>query len=252
MDPIFSSAIRPMIGGHRGTAVHGPGNTFPAFEKALALGADYIELDIRLSRDDVPVVIHDALIDATTDGMGRVCDYTLKELKQFDAGGYFAPEYAGTRIPTLAEALAWARNRTWLSIEIKSDRDYSELIEALAVACAEEAGMVDQVQFMACDRDILRRIKRLNGGVTTCLLLDRNCGDPPGFAEKAEADAVNMPWDALDRETVDEIHRRRLLINGSLVNDPRDWREAQRLGIDMVDSDVPDLLKGTASHRSPR
>lgn len=249
MDRIFSSAIKPMIGGHRGTAVHGPGNTIPAFERALALGADYIELDIRLSRDNVPVVIHDAVIDATTDGTGRVRDYTLKELKQFDAGGYFAPEYAGTRIPTLAEALAWAGNRTWLSIEIKSDRDYSELIEALAVAGAEEAGMVEQVQFMAYDFGILRRIKMLNSSVATCVMLDRACEDPLGLAEKAGADAVNIPWDALDGKAIEEIHRCGLLINGSLVNDPQDWREAQKLGIDMIDSDVPDLLRGTAPYR---
>ena len=120
--------------GHRGAMGHCPENTLASFERGLELGADWIELDVHLSRDDALVVIHDETVDRTTNGHGAVRDHTLAELKALDAGGWFGPEYAGQRIPTLDEVLAWARQRdTIVDIEIKNAPVYYAGIEAAAV-----------------------------------------------------------------------------------------------------------------------
>ncbi len=90
-----------------------------AFRAAEAAGADGIELDVHLSRDGVPVVIHDETIDRTTDGRGAVRRMSTGELRRLDAGGWFAAEFAGERLPELAEVLSWAGDRQRLNVEIK-------------------------------------------------------------------------------------------------------------------------------------
>ena len=77
-----------------------------AFSAAVELGADGLELDIHLSRDGIPVVIHDESLERTTDGQGLVADASLKQLQQLDAGGWFSPEFMRSPLPTLAEVLS--------------------------------------------------------------------------------------------------------------------------------------------------
>lgn len=91
---------------HRGASKFAPENTLPAIVKAIAMGAQFIELDIRISADGTPVIIHDKTVDRTTNGTGIVGQLSLAELQQLDAGSWFDPTFAGARIPTLEEALA--------------------------------------------------------------------------------------------------------------------------------------------------
>src|SRR5258708_746117 len=113
------SSGRPRVFGHRGAMGHAPENTFASFERAVEIGVDAIELDVHLSADDEVVAIHDHQLNRTTNGQVVVHDMTLAELKQLDAGVHFDPAWAGQRIPTLGETLAWARGRCVLDIEIK-------------------------------------------------------------------------------------------------------------------------------------
>jgi glycerophosphoryl diester phosphodiesterase len=106
--------------GHRGAAHEAPENTLASFRAAEEAGADGIELDVHLSRDGVPVVIHDAALERTTDGRGAVNRQTFAEMRLLDAGRWFAPSFAGERLPTLEEVLAWSGERLRINIEIKS------------------------------------------------------------------------------------------------------------------------------------
>lgn len=118
--------------GHRGAAAYAPENTMVSFQKAEALGADWFELDCRLSRDKEVVVIHDETVDRTTNGHGHVRDLTLYELKQLDAGSWKGPEFAGERIPTLQECLDYAKFKIGVYIELKSCDDDTELLARVA------------------------------------------------------------------------------------------------------------------------
>ncbi|HSV86979.1 MAG TPA: glycerophosphodiester phosphodiesterase family protein, partial [Levilinea sp.] len=97
------SSTAPVIYAHRGACAHAPENTLTAFQLALQHGADAIELDAKLSMDGEVVVFHDQTIDRTTSGTGKLAGKTLAELKKLDAGGWFAPQFAGEPIPTLDE-----------------------------------------------------------------------------------------------------------------------------------------------------
>lgn len=133
---------RPLCIAHRGNSAAAPENTLPAIRSALSLGVDLVEVDYRHSADNVPVVFHDQTLRRTTNaqqrwgpGDHRLDKYTLSELAQLDAGAWFKPEFAGTRIPTLEEVLAAAVPQTCVMIEHKSGspRVLSELLGGLHV-----------------------------------------------------------------------------------------------------------------------
>jgi len=106
---------------HRGASRAAPENTLAAFAAALRAGADGIELDVRLSRDGVPVVIHDATLDRTTDGRGPVSDATAAELSARDAGSWFGPEFRSERVPVLSDVLQLFGRDLEFRVEIKHD-----------------------------------------------------------------------------------------------------------------------------------
>lgn len=110
----------PFIWAHRGASGLAPENTLSAFALAEQAGADGVELDVHLSRDGVPVVIHDETLDRTTNGSGAVSTWTLRALKTLDAGGWFGPDFSAEPLPTLEDILLWADDRLRLNIEIKS------------------------------------------------------------------------------------------------------------------------------------
>jgi glycerophosphoryl diester phosphodiesterase len=114
---------------HRGASAHAPENTLAAVKKAIALGANYVEIDVHLSKDEKVVVIHDATLDRTTNHMGQVAFYKLEELKRFDAGAKFNEQFRGEKIPTLEEVLAITKDKAILLIEIKKGTGFYTDIE---------------------------------------------------------------------------------------------------------------------------
>ncbi len=102
-------AGRVHVCGHRGYSLHYPENTLPAFAAAKACGATTIEVDVVLTADGEPIVLHDLTLDRTTDGHGFAADFALEQIRRLDAGARFDPRFAGTRVPTLAEVVDWAR-----------------------------------------------------------------------------------------------------------------------------------------------
>lgn len=138
------------VGAHRGGGARRPENTLAAFREALRLGVHQLELDVRRSADGALVVIHDAHVDRTTDGTGAVASLPLARLRELDAGARFAADFAGERIPTLAEALDAAPRDVWLNLEIKRGepiaREVAELVgerdrsRQTVLACGNAAG----------------------------------------------------------------------------------------------------------------
>lgn len=101
MIDLLASSLSLTVAGHRGFKATYPENTLLALEKALDLGVAMLEFDLRLSKDNVVVVLHDKTVDRTTNGSGFVGDFTLDQLKQLDAGSWFDESFRGLRIPTL-------------------------------------------------------------------------------------------------------------------------------------------------------
>lgn len=130
---------------HRGAMETHPENTLLAFREAVKAGAHMIEFDVQLTKDNELVVIHDATVDRTTNGTGKISELTLKEIKQLDAGSWKSPEFEGERIPTLYETLSVMPLNIWLNVHIKGEGD----IPGLVVEMLEKENRLHQA-FLAC------------------------------------------------------------------------------------------------------
>lgn len=109
---------------HRGASAYAPENTIAAYDKAVKMKADYIEIDVQRSKDGELVLIHDTTVDRTTDGSGKVGDFTFEELRSLDAGSWKGEQFAGEQIPTFDEILDRYHGKIGILVELKAPELY--------------------------------------------------------------------------------------------------------------------------------
>jgi glycerophosphoryl diester phosphodiesterase len=224
---------------------HCPENTLASFERGLELGAEWIELDVHLSRDGAVVVIHDETVDRTTNGSGLVQEHTLAELKELDAGAWFGPAYAGQRILTLDEVLSWARARgTVLDIEIKNAPVYYAGIEEKVVATLDRHGMTDQAIVISFDHRAVRRVHALDSRIVTGVLYACRPVDALSLARDAGADALLPHWAYVTSSDVRAAHDAGLSVAPWVSSDPKVLRSLIAAGVDGIGTNHPDVLRG--------
>ena len=211
--------------GHRGARAIRPENTIVALWEGSRC-ADYLEIDVRLSRDGVPVVIHDPTLDRTTDGTGLVSAYSVMELQQYDAG-------EGEVIPTLASVLALDLGDCGLVIELK-EGGYEDLIAGMV----QESGHT-KVMIVSFDADCLRRIAPLLPDARIGYIFRSMEGDPIQVASSIPAAALLPRSDLVTDDLVAAAHGAGLLVIGWTLNTEEEFAKAARLGIDGVATDDP-------------
>jgi glycerophosphoryl diester phosphodiesterase len=140
---------------HRGEHLQRPENTVPAFQEAIRVGADFIEVDVRTTSDGKLVLSHDATLDRCTNGTGQVAAMTFEQIESLDAGIKKGPEYAGTKIPSFDEILDLARGKIGIYVDIKS-ATAQDLISHI-----DAHGMSDHV-VMYCAPELCKKIQKLN------------------------------------------------------------------------------------------
>ncbi len=157
-----------LISAHRGNSSEAPENTISAFQSAIDVGADYFECDVRRTKDQVLVTLHDATLNRTTDVTGRLNTYNYKQLSTIDAGypDRFGNQFQGERIPSLLDVLQLAKNKIKVEIELKEDGLVSDI-----VTMVEQLDMVDQVSIISFDLDHLEQVKMLNPQIDVKYLL---------------------------------------------------------------------------------
>jgi len=216
--------------GHRGAAGHVTGNTLASLIKALALGVDFVEVDVRATRDGHPVVFHDRRVDGTTDGTGAVSELTLEEMRRLRTAD-------GQPIPALDEALACINNRVGLMLDIKSPG-----IAERVWASVTGSKFVQPVIYASFLHAELLPIKRLASGTQTMALLDNVPVHPTAFARDAEVTHVGLGIDCLTGEFVGALQREGLRVFVYTVNEPSDIAWVRSLGVDGIISDFPERI----------
>ena len=137
---MFENLSHPIIFAHRGASTYAPENTLASFRLALSQGADAVELDVRLSADGQVVVMHDPIVDRTTNGHGRVAQLTLTELRSLDAGSFFSEKYRGEKIPLLEEVFEAVGRKMFINVELKnSAATCDQLIEKVCALVKNRA-----------------------------------------------------------------------------------------------------------------
>ena len=228
---------------HRGASALAPENTMSGFETALELGADALELDLHLTRDNEIVVIHDYTLDRTTDGSGPVHERSLEELKRLDAGRWFGPAFAGERIPTLSEVLDRFVGKVPLALEVKAGSTFFPGIEEKVVSALRERAAIDQAAVASFDHYALRRLKEIEPTIRTAALLVGRPVSLSALAGPAKADGLALEASFVTKTEVEACRAAGLHIVVWVVNDPVQMRHFIGLGVDGIITDRPDLLR---------
>lgn len=243
---------------HRGGAAVAPENTLSAFKAGIEAGADAIELDIHLSRDGVLMVMHDPLLDRTTNGTGLLADYSLSELKQFDAAFHFRErgQYSPQQIPTLEEVLQMlqAENRkVRLQIEIKLKADESRYagIEEKLVDLLRSYEMLERATVISFDFPTLMTINSIEPSLRRGALISRKYmtavgSKGPSYVasemEKLAVDYVGVNFNYLSANLYKALRDKKLGVGVWTINDANSMQKFRLMGVDFITSDHPALL----------
>lgn len=244
----------PKVIGHRGACAYAPENTIESIHTAADVGAQWVELDVKITKDGIPVIIHDEMLERTTNGHGPVAEITYEELKQLEAGSWYADSFTGTKIPTLEEAIdALIERDLGLNLEIKPcpgrevetteialdhlsqiwDDHSNLLISSFQHVCLETAGHI------ANDwaRGLL--LAPEGGEEGNEQTVNPNWKD---IADYLDVKTVNISNKIASREIIEEIIDLDLHPLVYTVNDPMEARLFQSWGVDAMFSDEPDVI----------
>jgi glycerophosphoryl diester phosphodiesterase len=224
---------------HRGASAEAPENTLAAFSKALAYRAAWVELDVQLSRDGVPVVIHDAKVDRTTNGQGRVKELTLKELKRLDAGSWFSGAYSGEPIPTLEEVLQLVKGKAKVNIELKQAANYYPGLEERAIRLIDEQGMVDDVVITSFDQFSVQKVKRIYKTIKTGIIVSGGVVDLVPHALYLGVDCLSMAYPFITAQLYREARQFGLKMIAWTVDDMDEMARLKRIGKIMICTNNP-------------
>ena len=216
--------------GHRGVAGLEPENTLRSFEKAIELGVDYVECDVRLTADGWPVLMHDETVDRTTNGSGAVAQMAFAHVRQLDAGG-------GERVPTLEEFLDLIQGKVKAHVELKGDGSEDAVLRLL-----DARGGRDDVVLTSGDTQKLRRVRALNGKVTLEHIFSQPPPDAIQRAHSAKAKRVSTHFSHATADFVEACHAAFLEVIAWPPNTEATMQAMIDLGVDYICTDRPDIL----------
>jgi glycerophosphoryl diester phosphodiesterase len=218
-----------VIMGHRGAAALEPENTLLSISRAIEIGVDAVEIDVRLSKDGELMVIHDSSVDRTTDGTGLVAEHSLKEIKALDAG-------KGETVPTLQEVIELVGKKATLVIELKEEGTERKVVELIKKNCFEK-----NVHVISFWHRLVKCVKEMDKGIRTGVLIV-GCPVDPSVATRARADALIMRYTFLNREFVNIAHQEDLKVFIWNIDDENLLMPFVEMGVDGIASNDPRVL----------
>jgi len=241
---IFECA-RPVIFAHRGASRYAPENTIAAFDLAKKQGALAVELDVMLSRDGIPVVIHDRRLDRTTNGSGIVDRLSYQELAELDAGSSFSPIFEGEKIPRLRDILERYGSGIIINIEFKNLHAPRDRLVETVVAMVDEMNLNHTIIYSSFMPANLKKVTQLSPQSKTALIC------PLGLRGKWFASSFYLPvseefihpfWQDVSLQMVNREHQRNRRLNVWTVNDGQTAAELAHKGVDGIMTDDPPAI----------
>lgn len=228
--------------GHRGLAGLAPENTLASLSAAAAHGLAMVEFDVRLSKDGVPLVFHDDLLERTTDGHGPVAARDWADIAPLDAGSWFAPAFAAERVPSLEQVLRLCLDlRLAVNMEIKPDagRESETAEAALTLALPLWPDDISPPLISSFDIPCLETARRVAPHWPRALLLESLVPDWRERAQRLGVEALHLDHRRLEAEQVAGIAADGLAVRAYTVNDPVRARQLQDWGVTGIFSDFP-------------
>jgi glycerophosphoryl diester phosphodiesterase len=240
---------RPILFAHRGDSAHAPENTLPSFEQALQKGADGVELDAKLTADGHVIVIHDPIVDRTTDGTGRVASFTLEAIRKLDAGRRFNEKFAGTKIPLLEEVFEVVGKDKMINIELTNY--YSVSRDGLVLKVCElikRHNKQSQILFSSFFPSNLKITAQALPETPRGLLAMRGVlglwARSFGFMF-GDYQALHPHISSATREQVQRAHRLKRRVHVWTVNTPEQITQLKEWGVDGIITDDPQMAVRT-------
>jgi glycerophosphoryl diester phosphodiesterase len=213
-----------------------------SFRRAVELGAAFIETDLRISHDAKFVAMHDATLDRTSNGRGLVRDFTLAQLRELDAGGWYGPEFAGEKIPTLDEILNFACDADvvfYLEIKHESGWGVHHGI-AGALRAANDSARTVVISF---EPSLLEKLRKLDAGLLTGFLFETPLENAIEKAQTIGVRQILPRADLVTRQLLSEAKDAGLQVVTWTVNEPAEMERLISMGVNGIMSDVPDRLR---------
>ncbi|MCI0478169.1 MAG: glycerophosphodiester phosphodiesterase [Anaerolineales bacterium] len=237
--------MKPLVIAHRGASAYAPENTLAAFNLAFEMGADGIELDVSLTQDGVPVVLHDDTVDRTTNGRGAINQLTLAQVQQLDASNKME-KYRGEKSPTLEQVLRAVSARGIVNIELKNLTLKYDGVEAATLAAIENAGALARVMVSSFNPLALRRMYQLDPRIPRGLLYRPNL---PIYLRRAwlrplaHPTAMHPHYSMITRAFMTWARGKGYQVNTWTVDDPEETKRLIDLGVDGIITNKPDALR---------
>jgi len=222
------------VTGHRGAAGLSPENTLESIAKALELNVDRVEVDVHQTKDDIIILMHDKKINRTTNGKGKIKDYTYAELMQFKIEGKL-------KIPTLEEALLKVKNKSVLLIEIKEGDNYYPGIEKRVLSLIAKHKASDWCIIQSFDDDILRKVHQLNPNIKLHKLLLSSIFYDLTDLEFVEEFSIYHVF--ASKRFINKVHALNKKVNVWTVNDKGKVQSLIEKGADGIITDYPGIVK---------
>ncbi len=226
----------PVIIGHRGACGHAPENTLASFAKALEIGVDAVELDVHLAKSGEIVVIHDETVDRVSDGNGFVADKTLEELKEYTL------EW-GEKIPTLNQVFDLIDKRCIINVELKGLLTARPVAELIRKYVLEKGWRFEDFFVSSFNHHELFTFHQLLPDVQTGALLEGIPFHYAAFAEDIGATHIVLYLYAVNKEFIEDAHKRGLQVFVYTVNDPNEMKLLVDMGVDGIITNYPDRIK---------
>jgi glycerophosphoryl diester phosphodiesterase len=233
------------ICGHRGASGYAPENTLEAFQLAVDLGADAVELDVQLTRDGQLLVAHDEAIDRVSNGTGLIAAQTLVALKKLDFNRVH-PEYEGAKAPTLNEVFELLKpTRLMINVELKNSVNPYPGMEERCLALAARMGMEDRIIYSSFNHYSLLRVKEIDNTAVCGLLFSDVLVRPWKYAREVGVEALHPHYGQtiFIEDFCRNAHEAGLAVNVWTVNFEKDMKRVIDLGCDMMITNYPDRAR---------
>jgi len=244
IDEFYAASARTRVIAHRGFSGAAPENTIAAVRAAIEIQADMAEIDVTLTADGHIVVIHDETLDRTTNGSGKVSDFSRAELQLLDAGAWFAPTFAGERIPSLDAVLDEIEDRILLNVEIKSEAVDRGVVPKVA-SSIRKRGMIDQVVVSSFSPTALQQMHSVAPEIRTAVLYNTTFHkgqDSVEIVTDLGATVFNIERQRLTKKMMRRCADNDIPVGIYTVNKPARMRRLVKKGIDAIFTDHPDRL----------
>ncbi|WP_371068677.1 glycerophosphodiester phosphodiesterase [Sediminibacillus sp. JSM 1682029] len=233
--------MKTLVYAHRGASKLAPENTMPAFQLAYEMGAEGIETDVQLSKDGIPVLIHDESVKRTTNAVGFVQDYTFEQLQKLDAGSWLSEKFENTPIISLEEFLIWAQpKQLQLNIELKNnviDYDHMEK-KVYDLLCKYK--LVNRTTISSFNPVSIERFKQIDSKIATALLTSQRINGLVDYTAGLGAKALHIKYRLLNSKVVEQCRENDMKLRIYTINRSGAMKKCYQLKVDAIFTDLPD------------